>query len=77
METTTTQKRERPLNDGSTICLSKGGSFVSSHAVNGMPKSGMALKITSNNGVNVRAVEAALDTLVNLRVSHRSWPMDF
>jgi len=59
---------QNPFDPNGTACLSRGGSFVGSHATFGLSGSSMELEITSTLGVNLRATKAELDAKVNARV---------
>jgi len=59
---------QTPFDPNGTACLSRGGSFVGSHATFGLSGSSMELEITSTLGVNLRATRAELDANVNAGV---------
>ena len=56
---------QTPFDPNGTACLSRGGSFVASHATFGLSGSSMELEITSTLGMNLRATRAELDAKVN------------
>ena len=53
-----------PLDPDGRNCLSRGGSFASLDAVGEAGMSGMTLEMRSPNGIQLRATQARLDTLV-------------
>lgn len=59
---------QNPLDAGGTVCLSMGGSFVAQHATGEQRYSSMVLEMTSPEGINMRAIDARLDTMVNAAV---------
>ena len=59
---------QTPFDPNGTACLSRGGSFVGSHATFGLSGSSMELEITSTLGVNLHATMAELDAKVNAKV---------
>ncbi len=59
---------KNPLDLSGTVCLSLGGSFVAYHATGEQHDSNMVLEMTSYDGINLHAVEARLDTMVDSAV---------
>lgn len=59
---------ENPFDPDSTNCLSRGGSFAAAEAAGGLTQSSMALEMMSVSGLNMHAVKAQLDTMVNAAV---------
>lgn len=56
--------RPNPLDPEGKNCLARGGSFASLDAVGEAGMSGMTLEMSSPNGIQLRATQARLDTLV-------------
>ena len=57
-----------PLDPDGTVCLSRGGSFIASHAASGQTQSSMELEMTSKVGIKMHATVATLDAMVDAAV---------
>jgi hypothetical protein len=53
---------------GGTACISRGGSFIASHAAPGLSGSSMELEMVNPVGMNMHAIRAQLDATVNSAV---------